>query len=151
MQWRNWARTEAARPERVEAPADPTGVARVLSAAAAARQRVKAVGSGHSFSGIAVADTVLLSLEHLRGIETIDRRSARVTVAGGTPLHELNTLLAVQNLAMPNLGDIDRQTLAGALSTGTHGTGLHHGGLATQVLGLEMILADGTIGPVLSD
>jgi L-gulono-1,4-lactone dehydrogenase len=144
MQWWNWARTETARPDRVEAPADPSEVASVLHAAAAAGQRVKAVGSGHSFSGIAVPDTVLLSLEHLRGIESIDRQRARATVASGTPLHELNRLLAVQNLAMPNLGDIDRQTLAGALSTGTHGTGLHLGGLASQVLGLEMVLADGT-------
>ena len=67
-----------------------------------------------------------------------------VTVQAGMPLHRLNRLLEAAGLAMTNLGDIDQQTVAGALSTGTHGSGSAYGGLATQIRGLELVLADGS-------
>ncbi len=105
---------------------------------------MKAVGRGHSFNDIALTDGVLISLDGLRGVREVDRSTGRVTVGAGTPLHELNEWLAVEGLALRNLGDIDRQTVAGAISTGTHGTGLQFGGLATQVVGLDLVLADGS-------
>ena len=70
-------------------------------------------------------------------------RAGRVTLGAGTPLHELPRLLAPYGLAMPNMGDIDRQTISGATSTGTHGTGLGFGGLATQIVAATLVTGTG--------
>ncbi len=107
--------------------------------------RVKAVGAGHSFTGIGLPDDVQLRLDHLAGLVRLDRGTGLVTVQAGMPLHRLNRLLAEAGLGLTNLGDIDRQTIAGAVSTGTHGTGARFGGLATQLRGLELVLADGSV------
>jgi FAD-linked oxidoreductase len=106
---------------------------------------VKAVGAGHSFSTIAVAPGVLLDLADLTGIVAVDRERGRVTLRAGTRLHQIPRLLDRHGLAMPNLGDIDRQTIAGAISTGTHGTGAGFGGIATQVVGVTLVTADGEL------
>ncbi|RXZ70978.1 D-arabinono-1,4-lactone oxidase [Agromyces albus] len=137
--WRNWARTESARPMRVERPATAGAVQRAVVAAAASGLRVKPVGSGHSFTGIAVAPDVQLDLADLSGVIDADVATGRVTLAAGTRLHELPRLLAPYGLALPNMGDIDKQTIAGATSTGTHGTGLAFGGLATQIVGAKLV------------
>src|SRR5688572_25651458 len=107
--------------------------------------QVKAVGAGHSFTGIAVAPGVLLDLTDLSGLVFADRDRARVTLRAGTRLHQIPRLLAPYGLAMPNLGDIDRQSLSGAISTGTHGTGARFGGIATQVTGATLVTADGEL------
>ena len=106
---------------------------------------MKAVGSGHSFTGVAVTDGLLVHLDRMTGLRSLDVPSGLVTVEAGTPLRELNELLDRHGLAMANLGDIDVQTLSGAVSTGTHGTGHALGGLATQVVGLELLTADGNV------
>ncbi|MDQ0576031.1 D-arabinono-1,4-lactone oxidase [Agromyces albus] len=137
--WRNWARTESVRPKRVERPATAGAVQRAVAAAAASGLRVKPVGSGHSFTGIAVAPDVQLDLTDLSGVIDADVATGRVTLAAGTRLHELPRLLAPYGLALPNMGDIDKQTIAGATSTGTHGTGLAFGGLATQIVGAKLV------------
>jgi len=141
--WRNWAGSESVRPVRVERPSSVGAVQRAVVAAARAGLRIKAVGSGHSFSGIAVAPGVQLDLDDLAGLVAVDEARGRVTLAAGTRLHRIPALLAPHGLAMANLGDIDRQTLAGATSTGTHGTGGGFGGLATQITALTMVTADG--------
>ena len=141
--WRNWAGSESVRPVRVERPSSVGAVQRAVVAAARAGLRIKAVGSGHSFSGIAVAPGVQLDLDDLAGLFAVDEARGRVTLAAGTRLHRIPALLAPHGLAMANLGDIDRQTLAGATSTGTHGTGGGFGGLATQITALTMVTADG--------
>jgi FAD-linked oxidoreductase len=141
--WRNWARTEAVRPFRVERPATAGAVQRAVVAAAASGLTVKAVGSGHSFTGIAVAAGVQLDLADLTGVLDADAATGRVRLAAGTRLHQLPHLLAPYGLAMPNMGDIDRQTIAGATSTGTHGTGLRFGGLATQVVAATLVTGTG--------
>jgi len=144
-QWSNWAGNQQAAPARVEAPRDTDEVVRAVKQAAAERLRVKAVGAGHSFTGIAATDGVLLRLDALSGLRGVDRASGLVTVGGGTPLHRLHALLAAEGLAMSNLGDIDRQSISGAISTGTHGTGERLGGIATQVRGLELVTGDGSV------
>lgn len=141
--WQNWARTASVRPVRVERPRSPEGVQRAVKAAAAHGLTVKAIGAGHSFTGIGVAPGVLLELDDLQGLVSADRKSGLVTLLGGTRLHRIPRMLAPFGLAMENLGDIDRQSIAGAISTGTHGTGARFGGIATQVRGLTMITADG--------
>ncbi len=143
--WRNWARNHRVRPQRVEYPASVEAVARAVTAAVARGLRVKAVGAGHSFSPIAVAPGVLLDLSDLRGLVSVDRERARVTVRAGTRLWEMPQLLAPYGLAMANLGDIDRQTVAGAISTGTHGTGAGFGGISTQVVAATLVIGDGSV------
>lgn len=143
--WTNWARTERVRPVRVERPDSIPAVQRLVRAAAGAGLPIKAVGAGHSFTGIAVAPGILLELDGLSGLVRVDRERARVTLLAGTRLHQLPALLEPHGLAMANLGDIDRQTVAGAISTGTHGTGLGFGGIATQVVGLTMVTSDGSL------
>ncbi|MDF2574669.1 MAG: FAD-linked oxidoreductase, partial [Agromyces sp.] len=94
---------------------------------------------------IAVAPGVQLDLTDLSGVIGADVSTGRVTLAAGTPLHRLPHLLAPYGLALPNMGDIDRQTIAGATSTGTHGTGLGFGGLATQVVGVKLVTGTGDL------
>jgi FAD/FMN-containing dehydrogenase len=133
--WQNWGRTVKVRPQLVEYPTTISAVRRSVRSAAARGRAIKAVGAGHSFTGIAVAPGTLLDLSDLSGLVSVDRERARVRLLAGTRLHRIPALLAPYGLAMTNLGDIDRQSISGAISTGTHGTGLRFGGLATQVVG----------------
>ncbi len=144
-EWRNWAGTATATPVRWCRPRTEAGISAAVKAAAADGLPVRAVGSGHSFTAAAVTAGVALSLSGWTGITAADTRTGLVTVRSGTTLRTLNAELDELGLALANLGDIDAQTLAGALSTGTHGTGARLGGLATQIEALELVLADGTV------
>jgi len=141
-EWRNWAGTASATPARWCRPRSAGEIAAAVKDAAAAGLTL---GSGHSFTAIAATDGVAVDLSQWTGIVAADTRTGLVTVRSGTTLRALNGALDGLGLAMANLGDIDAQTLAGALCTGTHGTGALLGGLATQVEGLELILADGSV------
>ncbi|MRX45490.1 D-arabinono-1,4-lactone oxidase [Agromyces kandeliae] len=141
--WRNWGRTAAVRPNRIERPADEGAVQRAVLAAEG--RRIKPVGSGHSFTAIAAAPDIQLDLTDLSGVLAADAASGRVTLGAGTPLHRLPHLLEPYGLAMANMGDIDRQTISGATSTGTHGTGIRFGGLATQVVGARIVTGTGEL------
>lgn len=145
--WTNWARTAQALPRRRASPRDETELAEHVARAAADGLRVRAVGAGHSFTPAAVTDGLLLDLDRLAVVERIERAgdAVHVTVGAGIRLHRLNEALAAAGLAMPNLGDIDRQSVAGAISTGTHGTGARLPGLAAQVRGVRVVGADGTV------
>lgn len=127
----------------MERPRTPEGVQRAVQAAVALNLPIKAVGAGHSFTGIAVAPGVLLELDDLQGLVSVDTDKSTVTLLAGTRLHRIPRMLAPHGLAMENLGDIDRQSIAGAISTGTHGTGARFGGIATQVVGATLVTADG--------
>jgi FAD-linked oxidoreductase len=102
-------------------------------------------GTGHSFTPAAVTDGVLLYPGDLAGIRSVDEAAGLVTAEAGCPLRVLNAELAARELSLANMGDIQVQTVAGAIQTGTHGTGRDSGGMAAQVAGLELVLADGTI------
>ncbi|MEJ1087224.1 D-arabinono-1,4-lactone oxidase [Microbacterium sp. Mu-80] len=141
--WQNWGRSAGVRPVRVERPRSPEGVQRAVRAAVDQGLTIKAVGAGHSFTGIAVAPGVLLELDDLQGVVSVDAAAGRITLLGGTRLHRIPELLRPHGLAMENLGDIDRQSITGAISTGTHGTGSGFGGIATQVRGVTLITAAG--------
>jgi L-gulono-1,4-lactone dehydrogenase len=143
--WRNWAGNQTMTPALVERPASTQQVAEAVRRATASGRRVKAVGSGHSFTGIALTDGVLLDLGRLDRLVSADPDTGLVGVEAGMPLHRLNAVLAEHGLGLTNMGDVDRQTVSGALSTGTHGTGRSSGGLAAQVAGLELVLADGSV------
>jgi len=147
LSWTNWARTASATPRRRATPRDEAELASLVAGAAADGLRVRAVGAGHSFTPAAVTDGLLLDLDRLSLVERIarDGDAILVTVGAGIRLRRLNEALAAAGLAMRNLGDIDRQSIAGAISTGTHGTGARLGGLATQVRGVRVVGADGTV------
>lgn len=143
--WSNWAGTERATPARVVTPTSADRVATAVKDAVRDGLAVKAIGSGHSFTGAAVAPGVQIRPDALDGVISVDRESGLVTVEAGVALHQLNPMLMRHGLAMEILGDIDRQTIAGAISTGTHGSGRNFGTISTQVRGLELVLADGSI------
>ncbi|TDN92399.1 D-arabinono-1,4-lactone oxidase [Microbacterium sp. BK668] len=144
-EWRNWGRTQSVRPLRVERPASVEAVQRSVEAARRNGMTVKPVGAGHSFSAIAVAPGVLLELDDLTGLIEVDRERRRVRMYAGTRLHRIPKLLAPYGLAMQNLGDIDRQSISGAVSTGTHGTGARFGGIATQIVGATLVTGMGDV------
>lgn len=143
--WRNWAGNQIAHPQSIESPRDVSELAAVISEASSRGQKVKAVGSGHSFTSAAATDGRMVRLDNMTGISHIDRSKNQVTVGAGTRLSELNTLLHAEGLAMANLGDIAYQTVAGAISTSTHGTGKALTGLAGQVVGMTLVNGNGEI------
>lgn len=146
--WRNWARTEQVTPARVEHPASADEVVDAIARARTDGLPVKAIGSGHSFTGIAVAPGVQLDLSDLAGVSRVDSSTGLVTLAAGTKLHDASALLHEHGLAFENLGDIDVQSISGAVSTGTHGTGRAFGGLATQLRKVTLATADGRLIPI---
>ena len=141
--WRNWGRSVVSHPAaRIRAATTED----VIAAVRLARDRgltLKTVGAGHSFTPIAATDGIQLDVSAIDGLIRAD--GAHVTLGAGTNLHQLPGILGPLGLAMENLGDIDVQTLAGATSTGTHGTGLRFGGLATRIRALTMVTATGAV------
>jgi L-gulonolactone oxidase len=143
-EWVNWAGDQSCRPTQISCPASREELSEAVAAATAAGRRVSVAGSGHSFTEAAMTDGTMLRVEALRGVIDADPGSGLVKVGGGSVLADLNEELAGLGLAMENLGDIDRQTIAGAISTGTHGTGARLRNISAQVEGLELVLADGS-------
>jgi L-gulono-1,4-lactone dehydrogenase len=143
--WRNWAGNESARPRRMAKPRSAEEVAGEVRRAAADGLTVRMAGTGHSFTPVAVTDGVMLHPGALTRIRSVDAAAGLVTVEAGCPLRVLNAALLARGLCLANMGDIQVQTVAGAIQTGTHGTGRDVGGMAAQVAGLELVLADGTI------
>ncbi|MDZ4277839.1 MAG: FAD-binding protein [Dehalococcoidia bacterium] len=143
--WSNWAGNQRCAPQRIERPRRETDLQRVVREAAEAGERVKAVGSGHSFTGIALTDGLLVTLDDYSAVLAADREQRTVTVQAGIRLSKLNAELDARGLALPNLGDVTYQSIAGAIATATHGTGAKLGGIATQVVGLRLISGDGSI------
>jgi L-gulono-1,4-lactone dehydrogenase len=143
--WANWAGDQSCRPRRMLRPRNREELSEAVAAAAAADEKVRVAGSGHSFTEAALTGGTMLRLEGLSGVLDADPASGLVRVGGGSVLADLNEELARLGLAMENLGDIDRQTIAGAISTGTHGTGARLRNLPAQVEGLELVLGDGSV------
>ncbi|WP_069464667.1 D-arabinono-1,4-lactone oxidase [Actinacidiphila rubida] len=143
--WRNWAGNVSAAPARAVAPASVDELAAELRRAAEDGLTVKAVGSGHSFTSTAATRGVQVRPEALTAIRDIDRAAGTVTAESGVRLSQLNAVLAAEGLSLANMGDIMVQTVAGATSTGTHGTGRDSGSMAAQIRGFELVTADGSV------
>ncbi|HEX6313077.1 MAG TPA: D-arabinono-1,4-lactone oxidase [Acidimicrobiia bacterium] len=143
--WQNWGRNQQCSPAAVEEPESELEVVEAVKRAAAVGQTVKVAASGHSFTDIACTEGRMLRLERLDRVLAIDEEASTVTVEAGIPLWKLNEELARRGLALANLGDIDRQTISGAIATATHGGGARFGGLATFVRALELVTGDGTV------
>ncbi len=139
--WHNWTGDESCSPAGFVRPESMDALAQQVAAAEA----VRVVGAGHSFGDVVCTDGTLMSLDRLAGLIGYDQTTGHVTVGAGTRLHALNGILDELGRAMANLGDINVQSVAGAISTATHGTGARLGNLATQVVSLDLVLADGTV------
>ena len=142
--WRNWAGDEGCAPAAHERPRSVAEVVAALERAATAGQRVRVAGSGHSFSDVVCTDGRLLGLKRMDRVLDVDRASGLVRVEAGITINALSAALATHGLAFENLGDIDVQTIAGAISTATHGTGARLRNLSAQVERIELVLADGS-------
>lgn len=145
VSWSNWSGGVSCTPQRVEVPESEAHVIDLVRAAEESDAVVRVAGSGHSFVPLCATDGVVLSLDNLQGVIDTDPDRQQAVVWAGTKLHQLGEPLWRAGLALENQGDIDRQSLAGAISTGTHGTGVRLGNLATQVAGVRLVLASGDI------
>jgi len=144
VDWRNWAGDQSCRPAAVELPGSIEEISEAIVRAGAHDRRVRVAGAGHSFSDIALTDGSQLHLGRLANVLDVDRSSGLVRVQGGITIRECNACLAEHGLALENLGDIDVQSIAGAISTATHGTGARLRNISAQVAELTLVLADGS-------
>ena len=143
--WSNWAGNQRGTATSVLRPTSNAEIAEAVRAAVAGGERIRPVGSGHSFTPVARTDGHRMELTGLPHEARVDLDRRLVTVPAGTTLRTLNRLLAGHGLALPNLGDIDAQTVAGAISTGTHGTGARYGCLSTFVTALTLVTGVGEV------
>ena len=145
MHWRNWSGEQACIPARFARPASTAEVVREVERAAAAGDVVRVAGAGHSFNDCVVTSGTLLSLDAMDRVLDVDEATGRVRVQAGIRLHALSDALALHGLALENLGDVNVQSIAGAISTGTHGTGAELPNVAAQVVGVQLVDGQGQV------
>jgi len=145
LRWSNWAGNQRCAPVAIERPGTEADLVAIVRRAASAGRRVKVIGAGHSFTDIACTDGHLVDLADYGRLLRFDAATCQVTVQAGMRLSALNRALAQRGAALENLGDIAYQSVAGATSTATHGTGLRFGNLATRIVGLRLITGDGSL------
>lgn len=143
--WENWSGSVRAAPRVVVTPSSLDELARLAGGWGREGRHVRVVGAGHSFTPLVQTDDVLVSLDNMQGVISVDAGQGTAKVWGGTHLKRLGDELLAHGLAQENLGDIDKQSIAGAISTGTHGTGVTFGSIATQVVGLTLVTASGEV------
>lgn len=142
---KNWAGNIVFNPSTIAYPTTEEEIQKVVLKAVNDRKKVRIIGTGHSFTAVCATDDVLVSLDNYQGLISVDKNLVRATVKGGTKLNLLGELLFKEGMAMENLGDIDVQSIAGTISTGTHGTGTAFGTISTQVIALKFINGKGEI------
>jgi FAD-linked oxidoreductase len=145
MRFENWGRTARCEPHALVQPRDEDELAALLRTAQRESRPVKVVGAGHSFTDIACTDGYQVNLDHMARVISVDQRRQRVTVQAGIRLHTLMLELARHRLSLPVLGSILEQSIAGAISTGTHGSAPHLGNLPSRIVALRIMLADGSV------
>jgi L-gulonolactone oxidase len=143
--WTNWAGNQSCAPTAIRRPASEDELVAIVKEAAASGTRVKCVGAGHSFTPIACTDGVLVDLSAYDRILGHDPEARTVTVQAGISLSQLCDELELRGLALENMGDIAYQSIAGATSTATHGTGWHFGNISSRIVGMRLIAGDGSI------
>jgi FAD/FMN-containing dehydrogenase len=143
--WRNWVGNQYCVPRYKATPSTEEELCEIVREADKQDLGVRVSGSGHSFTPVVATSGLLLSLANLRGILNVDHQRKQITVAGGTRISEVGKTLKSHGLSLVNQGDIDSQAVAGAFTTGTHGTGAKLGNLASSIAGMRMVKADGEI------
>ena len=145
LAWKNWAGNQTSNPLGFENPRNEEDLSSIVKNAKQRNLRVKVIGTGHSFTGIAVPDQLLVTLDSISSLHDVDLENLQVRVGAGIKICDLNSTLQRFGLAMPNLGDIAYQTLSGAISTSTHGTGLGFKTIADAVISMRVIDGNGNI------
>ncbi|MBI3441027.1 MAG: FAD-binding protein [Proteobacteria bacterium] len=140
--WHNWSRRLSCEPANQIAPQSLDELAAALKSAAGS---IRPAGSGHSFSALVPTDGTIISLSGFTGIRDYNPETREVTLGAGTQLHDIGEPLHKLGMALKNMGDIDKQTLAGAISTSTHGTGANLTSLSASVTGLELVTTSGAV------
>ena len=151
MTIKNWAGNVVFTPKQVERPTSIAAIQEIVVNASKASQTVRIMGAKHSFSDLIVTEDVLLSLERMTGLISVNKELLTATVWAGTSIRQLGPLLAEHGLAFPNQGDVDAQSLAGAASTGTHGTGFEFAALANHLIAMEFVDGQGQIKTIDQD
>jgi len=145
LTWTNWSGTYTCSPARVESPSSEEEIVGIVRAAAERGEHVKVAGSGHSFTDIGVTDGCLIKLGSCNKVLEVDRDARTITAQAGITILELGDALAHFGLAMENMGDVGYQTISGAISTATHGTGERFGNISSQVVALSLVTAAGEV------
>ena len=143
--WENWVGYVTATPEEKLTPSSVAELQQIIKQARAAKKRVRVTGAAHSFSGCAKPEEIAVSLHNMRGLIDVDKEAQQATLYAGTYLHEIGTALAKHGFALENMGDVQAQTIAGAVSTATHGTGISLGSVANQVVAWEWVDGKGEV------
>lgn len=142
---KNWAENVQWNPSAVALPHSENEIQQLVLKAIRCNQKIRVIGSGHSFTSLCSTDEILVTLDNFQGLISIDKEKNQATVKAGTKLSLLGELLFNEGLAMENLGDINVQSIAGAISTGTHGTGVNLKSISNQVIGLKFVNGKGEI------
>lgn len=142
-EWRNWEGRHRTRPTAWHEPTTVEELVILVQQANTNKTPIKVVGAGHSWSDIALPHMQLISLDRMNQVLHVDREKHQVTVQAGIRLRDLNEKLAALGLSLSNQGSVNAQSIAGAIATGTHGSGVRFGGIATQIRELELLTADG--------
>jgi L-gulonolactone oxidase len=142
LEWTDWDGLQVCTPLDYKRPTTEKEIVDLVKSAAASKSQIKVVGGGHSFSGIALTTGHMITLDDYNKVMYVNKTA--VTVQAGIRLHELNAQLEVRGLSFENLGACSQQSLAGALATGTHGTG-NTGSMSTQVLEMRIVSGTGDI------
>lgn len=143
--WRNWVGNQSCVRAARAAPTSEDELCTLIRDATRKGLNVRVAGSGHSFTPVALTSGLHLTLANMTGVRHIDHEKRRVTAAAGTTINQLVGVLKAEGLSMINQGDIDSQALAGALTTGTHGTGITLGNMASSIVGMKLVQPDGEI------
>ena len=143
--WSNWSRYVQFTPQQIIRPDSLGELQRIVGESGRNGRHMRVVGSGHSFTPLMRTEDLLISLDNWQGIEEIDVAKGSVKVRGGTKLHYLGEALFAHGVAQEYHGDFDAQSISGAISTATHGTGINFGTLSTQVEGLTLVTANGDL------
>ncbi len=144
-EWRNWAGDQRCVPTRIEHPRDRGDLIESVKRAADQGLTIRAVGAGHSFTDAACTGGVMFDMRGLDRVLDVQRDAGLVRVEAGIGLRVLSDLIWGHGLALENLGDIDKQTISGAVATGTHGTGSRFRSISSQIEAMELVLPDGTL------
>ena len=140
--WQNWSSNQSCTPKHVFQPVSTSELASTLKEYSG---KLRVVGSGHSFSPLVNSNDMLISLNQITGLIGSDKSEHTARVMAGTPLHQLGPLLESIDQSMLNLGDIDHQSIAGAITTGTHGTGAKLSCLSHLIKSMTLIAVDGSV------
>ncbi|KAK3831818.1 MAG: L-gulonolactone oxidase-like protein [Linnemannia elongata] len=141
--FQNWAQTFRCVPEQYYTPATEEEIIKIIHLARISGKNVKAIGTGHSPSDLACTDGFMVNTDKLNRLISVDEEKMTITVQAGMKLHKLHDLLELHDLAMSNLGSISDQSVAGIMSTATHGTGAEYPSMCASVLELTLITATG--------